>query len=1323
MSLIDDLQIWLASGPGAPLFGQMFERVHDVDREFHQASLADPGGIGGELALITATSDSLRAPFNCFVTRVPDVATLSTDQRRAFTDRLPPLRDTAGRRVSVDDDRLQPDDLVLEVTGGACRRLEYLWAALDFSGPTPTATDLAPQMPVPRWLIVRGIRATSLVAATTAIATSQFAGLPVPAASLGNFQSGLERLYVACHQSLGELPAGNAVSIRMFDVAGLPLDPVFVFAQLARLAAGGFGRLARPDASTVAAWSTNWVSATPPRHTLVLSDHVGTPYEPWLDNDPAPPPPEPPSPAPERLLLMPSANIEVAIPTHGVVSFAQGTGEHSALASQLAEVVLPGEHVRLAPHPHGVLAATTRLGFSRWSFFRLRVIDYARWLPRNPNPQSQLQRYSEGNHVDALVDARAAFRAIYRAIRATYVDETYDRDDAMPSGVLRDPAANAGAKVLGINAWVAADVPVLGRRAMLEVPRTQAPVVLPKDVTAIWRALPCHQQNRLPRPPGDPEPLPGDPLIDDDDDGDQRFYWVLFPAGTFSPGMYVTLTQLEFSTVFRGDDPRIVGDDAGADLFGRVTEPSTARRFGAFVGPGGECLLRAVHDPDWAGEVECRAVWWSPAPDDPAPQDTATAGRGALHVHGYGRLTLPAAPGGMSPPPPLRASPAATVRLLWNGTPGQAELQFPSGFVTSPPSSIAIVNTRTSAVQWVDAATSAARSVTVDNVARDDGFAVGVAAAGARDLAGCDGFFEIRAADSQLASGLVPMHPKEIGGLVRQSIQRGVDVRWLPWRDKFEPEAGVLVRRSLGMAALVNAEVDGRRGQAIVDELTRETGVHHQKSTFVESPSGPVAFVGGIDLNIGRFDEPTHPDPNPDRPTGLWHDIHCQVRGRAAWDVYRNFQERWNAAVAHPSRHPVPAHATPLPPPTATQILSAVNDGPHTVQINRTLAPHIPEYTAIVPTDRGDLSAIQSTFRAIEQARRFLYCEEQYLWNPELAQRIRARLLGPDALEWVVFILPRQLAEFPVLDLVLYAIRRRCINLILYGKEALEPGEDGTTLPDYTGDRVVFAHPINEDGTPVYVHAKTVLVDDLWASIGSANMSRRSATLDSEITAATIDTRLHSGRHRFAHELRVRLMAEHLRVLPEERGLLEDPSDAFRLLKATLAGQRPWVRRGLLAYTPLLTQYGTQPPDFDAYLPDALAAGMDPDGRSPHELRLVDFMALLQDLTAAADPTTLGGLSAVRATADLSALPALPGAERYLWQVDLADGAAPPLRTVGPLEADQAASLGLVDAIRPWRVAGEVFLASAPGTVLARSQVDVTPTSLVTTVTLTFTPP
>ena len=114
MSLIDDLQIWLASGPGAPLFGQMFERVHDVDREFHQASLADPGGIGGELALITATSDSLRAPFNCFVTRVPDVATLSTDQRRAFTDRLPPLRDTAGRRVSVDDDRLQPDDLVLE---------------------------------------------------------------------------------------------------------------------------------------------------------------------------------------------------------------------------------------------------------------------------------------------------------------------------------------------------------------------------------------------------------------------------------------------------------------------------------------------------------------------------------------------------------------------------------------------------------------------------------------------------------------------------------------------------------------------------------------------------------------------------------------------------------------------------------------------------------------------------------------------------------------------------------------------------------------------------------------------------------------------------------------------------------------------------------------------------------------------------------------------------------------------------------------------------------------------------------------------------------
>ena len=39
----------------------------------------------------------------------------------------------------------------------------------------------------------------------------------------------------------------------------------------------------------------------------------------------------------------------------------------------------------------------------------------------------------------------------------------------------------------------------------------------------------------------------------------------------------------------------------------------------------------------------------------------------------------------------------------------------------------------------------------------------------------------------------------------------------------------------------------------------------------------------------------------------------------------------------------------------------------------------------------------------------------------------------------------------------------------------------------------------NHAGTPVYVHAKVCVVDDVWASIGSDNFNRRSWTHDSEL--------------------------------------------------------------------------------------------------------------------------------------------------------------------------------------------------------------------------------
>jgi phosphatidylserine/phosphatidylglycerophosphate/cardiolipin synthase-like enzyme len=55
------------------------------------------------------------------------------------------------------------------------------------------------------------------------------------------------------------------------------------------------------------------------------------------------------------------------------------------------------------------------------------------------------------------------------------------------------------------------------------------------------------------------------------------------------------------------------------------------------------------------------------------------------------------------------------------------------------------------------------------------------------------------------------------------------------------------------------------------------------------------------------------------------------------------------------------------------------------------------------------------------------------------------------------------------------------------------------------GPRVAVYDLESEQGTPIYVHAKAVVIDDVWAMVGSANLNRRSWTHDSEVACAVLD--------------------------------------------------------------------------------------------------------------------------------------------------------------------------------------------------------------------------
>ncbi len=84
----------------------------------------------------------------------------------------------------------------------------------------------------------------------------------------------------------------------------------------------------------------------------------------------------------------------------------------------------------------------------------------------------------------------------------------------------------------------------------------------------------------------------------------------------------------------------------------------------------------------------------------------------------------------------------------------------------------------------------------------------------------------------------------------------------------------------------------------------------------------------------------------------------------------------------------------------------------------------------------------------------------------------------------------------------------------------------------------------------VYVHAKSMMIDDTFVSIGSANLNRRGFFSDGEINIFAIPEQLRAAPDNPARSLRTRLWAEHLGIPPAMGAvLLEDPIAGFELFR------------------------------------------------------------------------------------------------------------------------------------------------------------------------------
>ncbi|MCV2218482.1 phospholipase D-like domain-containing protein [Thauera sp. Sel9] len=277
-------------------------------------------------------------------------------------------------------------------------------------------------------------------------------------------------------------------------------------------------------------------------------------------------------------------------------------------------------------------------------------------------------------------------------------------------------------------------------------------------------------------------------------------------------------------------------------------------------------------------------------------------------------------------------------------------------------------------------------------------------------------------------------------------------------------------------------------------------GSHHQKIVVIDDC---LAFCGGIDMTLCRWDRREHEDEDPQRidPSGKpyepWHDATSAFDGAAARAIGDLARDRWLAASG--------------------ERLSPIDDAhdcwpeglePSFRDVRLGIARTKPELDGEEPVHEIE----QMYIDLIAQAKRLIYAESQYFASRKIARAIAQRLAEDDGPE-IIIINPVG-AEGWLEPVAMDSARARLV-------EALQRIDKHRRLRIY--------HPRTKAGADIYVHAKIMIADDDYLRVGSSNFNNRSLRLDTEcdVILAADGPEIDGKRQRIA-EIRNDLIAEHL---------------------------------------------------------------------------------------------------------------------------------------------------------------------------------------------------
>lgn len=327
-----------------------------------------------------------------------------------------------------------------------------------------------------------------------------------------------------------------------------------------------------------------------------------------------------------------------------------------------------------------------------------------------------------------------------------------------------------------------------------------------------------------------------------------------------------------------------------------------------------------------------------------------------------------------------------------------------------------------------------------------------------------------------------------------------------------------------------------RRVRFVLDAGHPPTACHHEKIVTIDDR---LAFVGGLDLTLGRWDRRDHAANEPargDEPP--FHDLAWVADGDAAGAVADLVRARWRDAAG--VRLPrVAATTDDLWPDGVPALLRGAP-----VALARTRPAWDGREGA------GEIAALYG--RAIGSARRTIYIENQYLTAEPIADLLARRLAEPDGPE-VVIVGTRVLQTF----LEAAVMNQGLVRFVERLRRADVHGRLRVLTP-------IMGAP-GGPATPVMVHAKVLIVDDRLLTFGSANLSNRSFAVDSETNLAVEAEEGDHAAAAFVASVRHDLVAEHVGASVAETARVERERGSLIGALAVLNGRSPDRRLEALA--------------------------------------------------------------------------------------------------------------------------------------------------------------